>query len=1543
MGIQQRVTAESLAKRANVGETVGMKWHNSARNVLLAAAFAGLWVSGCGSSSSANQVVVTVAGTASVMLPGQTQTIAANVTGATDVTSTFACTYTTTPNPTTATPNPKPSASAACDTAKIPMGDPDAGTPAVGTLTPVASTSTTVPSTATFLAPKDFPNQNTFPNVIVTITATSNADKKKTGTFTIVFDSGIRIALSPATATLGTVESKQFLAFDINGLIIPPAQLTWGVTFESTAKTGSASCSSGSNDCGSIDQTTGTYTAPAAVPAAAPSSTTAPVNPAGIVTVFAFSKVDNARIAQAAVTVVKAGDIAFTGISPMVAPQGGLFQDIFLAATNATSQIGVTLDPTDSNCTQVPSNIQHFITFDPAQIKVVFAPGAATSSIGVRVRLNTKQLPDQLKTAGNYQVQVFSSNPSVRVNPNNPNLTFCLKIEPVRPTIVSTSPDNFQEANLGNITGVPFVIDGGFFGPADAPTIAANFNEQALLAASVLSPRRISGSLPAANANGNFAGLFPVSVTYATSPAPFTAPNPASAFSNMAVIPDYGGTNPPIDIITKVPLTLKPVSQQPPPPNPPKIYVGPAPLISFNAGSVPSSIAMDPADGLAIVTMAGVPSNNVQFIDLTGATPAQTISVSSGGSIATSVAVDDQLTLLTPSQSNLAVVVNYASKSLSIISVPAGSLVATLDLSCVIPQTSCQASAEPFPYAVGIDPITHRAVVAFASTNIGLIINLDKNAAVKCLSNFTSTTSYCPIDYVTLNTGANPQVAFEPGGRLTYVTPGGAGLLSAVNLAHPSGGGSVGVTSATRASNVVTVTTASAHSLDPGTPGTVLIGGLPLNTNGTDFNGSFSVGAILDATHFQYFQAAKDETSTCPTPTPPSTTLSCTATSGTPFLTYTISPSITGIAFNPITRNAVLADPNATFSQITFIDPKSQTVNSMSLFSEETGPASTGVGELGAAQVAFQPFTNTAVSFNPKTNEVSLLDPSLSQRPAIVTTGQTGLITLCFTGSGVLATCNPMANPPQTTITILGAIAVDPVSNVVLTLNSGSGTLTGFRLGNIKTVHIERVQTPAIDDATIGIPANLSPAAKITLGGVAQDIGPVRIFGSGFSSTPVQVRLDGVDVSTLGATVTPVGNREIDVTFPKKQTPNGPVPFFSGPQHLALDVVTSAPTNLNHSNVVDFTVIEEIPLAPCNVSMTSPNGTPAAPGGVAIDEVHNLAVVTNTGSGCNQVTVFSLDPANIFNQTVKTIATGATPTGVAVIPNLAYIGQAAGTSGVAVVTNNGANTVSLIDLVNAVPVLDNSTPPKPIVVTVGTAPSGVAIDQETNLAVVANTSSNNVSTIDLTPIAQDPSNSAKTLGTLTPGLVAVDQNPIAVAIDPDRGSNGRGLAVVSCLINNGASSPSGALDAVDIGASTPIRSTSGSTSFLTATPTGVVFDPAVSPALFYAVSTQGNVITQFDPDTGGLQNIKVGINPNAIAYNFQTGTILTVNSVGNAASTANPVTNTISIVDSQTFSTKATLGIGGSSNFAAAIQTLTNLAVIADHDNNRVLLFPLPK
>jgi hypothetical protein len=1457
-----------------------MKWRIESISILLVAALACLWAGACGSKSVGNQVVVTVTGQFSVMVPTQSQTITATVTGATDVSSTFTCNYTTTPNPTTAVPSPKPSASATCESANG----------AVGVLSNVQNTSTTASSTATFTAPQTFPDQTKFPNVIVTITATSHADPKKSGNFTITFDSGIRIFITPATATLGTGDKLQFFAKDLTGTIIT-SNLKWGVTFESTAKVGSADCSTGSNSCGTIDPATGLYTAPASVPTAAPSSTTAPVNAAGIVTVFVFSTVDNARIAQASVTIVKAGDIAFTGISPNVAPQGGLQQDIFLAATNATSQIGVTL--TAPLPCLPPSGSA---TLDPAQIKVVFSPGSTSSSIGARVRLNSPQLA----CAGHYTVQVTPSNSTVKVTGG----PFPLDIVPVRPTIASTNPDNFQEATLGQTGGVPFVIDGGFFGDPNSPTVTPLVNGQSLLTntntdprvALVPSARRIGGSLPKSLGGSANAGLFPVSVKYSTNPGPFGPPVSTTAYSNVAVIPDYGGLNPP--------TTLGPVSLPP--------------------SSVPSAIAVDSVLGYALVTLANANSfqatapavntaNNVQLLNLASGLPVLAGSFSTQGFLATSVAVDDQ--------HHVAAIVNYASRTLTVHSIPSGTLLATVDLSGVIPQPVPANSSfvEPFPYSVGIDPSSQRAIVAFASTNVGLIINLDPNfnfdpnpqVSPQCiLPGPVSAPKFCPIGYVTLSSGATPQIAFEPGARLAYVTPGGAGILSAADLSNPSKGSlGIPIVSATRASNVVTVTTSASHNLNPGNPGTVLISGLPAgSTNKTNFNGSFSVGAVLDGTHFQFFQADKDDTSTC--------TARCAASSGVPFLTYTISPSIVGIAINPVTRLAVLADANATFSQITFLDPQSESVSSITLFVGSTGSVTKGAPELGATSVAFQPFTNTAVSFNPKRNEVSLLDPSALQRLAIVPSGGTGSGTATFTPT-----------PPATPITLdlPGAVSVDPTNNLALVVNSGSSDISVIRLAKapstIKSIHIESVLTNPIDDPTkISVPANLSQAVKITAGVAPSPIAGVRIFGTGFDPGS-QVRLDGVPLGNL----TFVNSHEIDVTIPVSvpdpTSPGGTLNILAGPRHFALSVLNSSGVS---SNVTDFTVLEEIPLPGCG---TSAPLTPAAPGGVAIDEVHNLALVTNTGTGCNQVSVISLNPANIFSQPVKSIATGATPTGIAVLPRLAYTGQPANTSGVAVVTNNTANTVSIIDPVNLKTLGDVGITD----VSVGTAPSGVAIDQETNLAVVANTGSSNVSTIDLTPLTASP------IGKLTPVPVAVDPSPIAVAIDPDRGTNGRGMAVVTCLILNGASAPFGAFDAVDIGGTTPVKSTSATVSGIQATPTGVVFDPSVvtgttNPGLFYAVSSQANQITTFNPDNGGTRTIQVGINPTAIANNFQTGTLLTVNALSNSLTT----------VDSQTFRTTKTLGIGATSKFSAAIQTFTNLAVIADHDNNRVILFPLP-
>ena len=544
------------------------------------------------------------------------------------------------------------------------------------------------------------------------------------------------------------------------------------------------------------------------------------------------------------------------------------------------------------------------------------------------------------------------------------------------------------------------------------------------------------------------------------------------------------------------------------------------------------------------------------------------------------MAVDENL--------HIVAMINYADRSLWIFQIPtppaapSATPLGKIDLSTLIPATAptTPPSAPPFPYSVGIDSQTHRGIVAFASTNVGFIVNLDPaQSASVCLPGHppASTPTYCPIASVTLNTGSNPQIAVQPRVDLAYVTPGGAGTLSVVDLQNVAAQARIGITTAARTSDIVTVTTSTPHNLNPGNPGTVLISGLPPGKNGTIFDGTFFVTAVIDASTFTYSQIAADDTTSGTTASPGFLTY------GTAFLTYALTPTVQGIAINPITRTAVLADPNADSAQIGFIDSLDQTVSSFTLYSEITGVPTTGLApESGVADVSFQPFTNTAVSFNPALNEVSMIDPVLLQRDAIVHTGQNGLKTISFTNSGA-----------SVSLKLSGALQVDPSTNIALVANSGSDNLSYFKLStSFKPVNIEQLITPPV-------PGALLPQFAITTSGSTPGaLTGVRILGSGFDAGSV-VRLDGQSVPAAF-----VSAHEMDATIPAS--------FLAAPRRFALDVVNSTGVV---SNSTDFSVIEAVPIPACS-------GTASAPGAVAIDEQRNIAVVTDFG--CSDASIISL-------------------------------------------------------------------------------------------------------------------------------------------------------------------------------------------------------------------------------------------------------------------------------------------------------------------------------
>ena len=552
---------------------------------------------------------------------------------------------------------------------------------------------------------------------------------------------------------------------------------------------------------------------------------------------------------------------------------------------------------------------------------------------------------------------------------------------------------------------------------------------------------------------------------------------------------------------------------------------------------------------------------------------------------------------------------------------------------------------------------------------------------------------------------------------------------------------------------------------------------------------------------------------------------------------------------------------------------------------------------LGTTVVAWQPYTNAVVSYNPGPPDTPVTTPSASNSVNVVsisdptTRKRYAIVPLTGTGSTVHA---------ATGLKLWGGIAVDPVTNQAIVVQSGSGEIDLINLGPgaaaIKPVQITELLVPSPNPAAGnigGVPGAFVPQGTLTS---STNLAGVQIFGSGFASG-AQVRLDGTPIPSGNVAVDPSG-RSITATIPAS--------FLGLPHRYALDIISGGV----QSNATDFLVIKSVDMT---IACTS---GPPQPSSVAVaDQLATgpfapVAVVSNTG--CNNISIIDINPASAtFGTVTSSIAVGASPQAVAVSPHF----------GMAVVANNGDGTASVVNL------LTGTQPVPPI--STGSQPSGVAINEGTADALVANSGSNTVSQINLAPLlgSSPPS-------TLTPTSIAVDRQPIAIAIDPDRGSNNRGLAVVTALGLISGQPATAILDLVDIGGATPAKINSASPFSVSATPSGIVFDPTLSPALFYVSSSGTNVVATFNPDNLFGSQVSVGINPTSLAFNPQTGAILTSNSAGKS----------ISIIDtlSSPFKTRASFGVSGSPHYSVAIDQFTNLAVIVDQANNRVLLFAMP-
>lgn len=474
------------------------------------------------------------------------------------------------------------------------------------------------------------------------------------------------------------------------------------------------------------------------------------------------------------------------------------------------------------------------------------------------------------------------------------------------------------------------------------------------------------------------------------------------------------------------------------------------------------------------------------------------------------------------------------------------------------------------------------------------------------------------------------------------------------------------------------------------------------------------------------------------------------------------------------------------------------------------------------------------------------------------------------------------------------AAAVNPLTDVGVVVNSVAGTATVLDLSTLKQIGNSVAvgslpQAVAIDPGkNVAVIANSGSNSVSIL-----PLGPIRspqitevspgITFTAPSSGSLTVTVNGFGFAS-GAQV-----RLDGTAVPTTVTSNGrqatatvPGSLLAAPRRFSLDVMIPGGAT---SNAKGLTVIGTVPIG-------------LNPIAVAIDPDLDEALVTsqgalNTAGGCTgpgTVSLVSLSALSVTN----TFSVGTCPEGVAMLPRL----------GLGVVANNGSDDATVIDYVNNA--VDAT-------VSVGLAPAGVAIQPDIATAVVANSVSNTASIFGITG------------ANITATNVPVDQGPFGVSVDPIDN-----LAAVTAVTQD-------TVDTINLASHFLVGRLNNFQD-----PTDVAFDPITDT--FLVADSLLNNLDIIDPRALSVTTMRVGINPTAVAYNFQSGTGVTVNNATNTLSIFNFLaTNPNSVLTIQAAKVEAVLPIGGSAEFSVAIDPVTNLAAVVDQANGRLLLIPLPR
>jgi YVTN family beta-propeller protein len=625
--------------------------------------------------------------------------------------------------------------------------------------------------------------------------------------------------------------------------------------------------------------------------------------------------------------------------------------------------------------------------------------------------------------------------------------------------------------------------------------------------------------------------------------------------------------------------------------------------------------------------------------------------------------------------------------------------------------------------------------------------------------------------------------------------------------------------------------------------------------------------------------------------------------------------TVRAVAVNPLTGLALVA--NACANAATVVD-----LNTNTIAGTVTGTsAGLGIGTGANTAVAVEPRLDWAILTPGGAGSVAIVDltrrsvvanftlPTTFRGIAMNSESARALVTdptssnaQLFSLTDQLVTPIPLPSIPAAGTRMVAA-AVNPFTNigVVLTDSANAATLIDLGTpGNPAPVSITTGTTPvaiAMDPGSNTALVANTGSNDVTVIGLGA-IRPLHVaqvavpLGAGpapgtvlASASPLAITVTGSNF-TGGSTVR-LDETPIATTFvsSRRLTATVPAGMLTGPRRFAVDVLDGA----TRSNASELTVIQAVNLTGGGAGCASG----PRPRAVAIDGPRDFALVAK--SCANELDIIDMNTGTVL----RTVTVGTAPEAVAAISRV----------GRALVANRGnssaADTVSLVDTVAGT--VSSS-------ITVGDEPIGIAVNEDTGVAVVANANSNNLSIFD--GIAG---------GAVTP--FTTNQRPLSVAIDPRR--NYAAIAVANGNL----------ITVLDLGAATGNVTLVGSTPGVQL-PTGVVFDPVADR--FLAISSLQNLLYIINPDTRQATSVRLGINPTSLAANFNSSTVVTVNTISNSLSVMD-YQDTAGTPPIGSRRIRAIFNLAAAGLNAVAIHPRTNIAAIVDETNNRLLLFPLPR